>query len=293
MLRYILLAALVTFALAAAPNRPRSQATCVGSRYTWVGGSKPEWNLCLFADYEVACNTEPGRVTACDTVTSRCVEVKGERYFGSPLQGGKKLQQCVSQGALMFPDASVTMVAQVVFTSVLLLAGVVVLVQATAGVVPPLSIIAFVLIYLCVVVLTVSYYYLNGIVLFATVAGALGLFSARNPVLGAIGMMLVFSGLFWLTYADGLGEIQHHLRRNAGSATNDFFERLCNTYTRGFFSYQEYQRDDQFNPNILFWGYCSRNFLAGELFVLILAELLAIVFIAAGVQSLGNPEKKQ
>jgi hypothetical protein len=305
MLRTVLIAALVAVALAEAPFRP-PQSLCKGDHYSWKDYSSryaanfSGSSLCIFSDYEEECPTIDGLV-GCDRYNSICVEYVGDETWkaaaaGSNYLGNAKPKACVSQGAFWFPDSRVVSVAQVLGTSFFAIWGVLVVIVACRGGVNILAVIALLLMLPAAIVLTVSYYYLNAIIILAASFAAIGLFSERTPVFASLGMVCGLLALFWVTYDAGLGSTQHHDRRMAGSATQDTFEAKCDNYYRNYFVKAPVYLGDDENPFVVHTGYCGRAFVAGELFVMILLELLLILVVASGAWSLGikqDEEKKE
>eukprot|EP00759_Apiculatamorpha_spiralis_P037165 PhF_6_TR37143/c1_g1_i1/m.54668 len=303
--RALFFAALVVLATAVGPVRPSNRALCTGDHYSWKDfsgsyNSNVSSQICIFTDYEVECPDVAG-LTACDLYTSVCVEYVGDENWkrlpgASNWAGNGKPKTCVVEGGFWFPDSRVVAVAQVLITSFGVIAAVILAILNCRSV-NILAIIVLILYIPISIILSVSYYYLNAIILTAAAIAAVALFAERSPVYGATGMIIALSALFWVTFQAGLGHIQHHDRRYAGPSYADTFEIKCNNYYRSYFSNTIAYSADDVNPQILFGGYCGRAFLAGELFVLILMELLLILLVAAGSFSLGigssNEEEKK
>jgi len=299
MLRVLLLASLAVSAAAfdAKAVRPSTPEKCVGKNLKWVDlsahykGNAVAKAICIF-NYETACPTLSG-AKACDDYVEKCVAYPSDRNWNTTagaqnweISSGS-YKQCVSEGVFWYPDTRVIAVAQIIATTgVLIFATAYILVNLWASL-NWLGLLSLVLMLPVATILTVSYYYLNVIVVFCAAITALGLFSQRSAVIGVVGMLVCLAALFWVTFDSGLGAIQHHSRREAGVATTDAYESACNNYYQGYFFLADVERKIDHNPNVDFQGYCSREFLAAQLFLMILLELLVVVMVSAGSRGVG------
>lgn len=304
-MRTLTIAFLVAVAIHAAFAEPRFRPTtadiCKGDHYSWKDYSSSyspnatvPRTVCIFSDYEVECPEITGLV-GCDLYDSVCVEYAGEENWKSAaaLNGytsTNKPKKCIKVGGFWFPDSRVVSTAQVILTVFgILWASFVVFFSIRSRSIPTLAWISLGLMLPAMIVMTVSYYYLNVIIVLACTLAALALFSEKTPLLTSIGMLILLSGLFWVTYNAGLGNIQHHDRRNAGPSFSDTFEKTCQSYYRGYFFKDDVRMADDDNPLVRNVGYCSRAFLAAQLFLMILLELLLVLTVVSGVSCLNLP----
>jgi len=287
-----LIAILVAVAFAEAPIRPMIKETCTGDNYKWIGESGLYSNgsqsaICIFVAYEEKCTGIQG-LTACDLYDQVCVQYSGEETWKAEAKASGRYVsnmrpwKCVREGAFWFPDSGVVAVAQVIVTSAFIIWAALVTLMSCKAKIHIVATAALLLMLPVSIILAHSYYYLNAIIVVAGTIGAIGLFSEKSAVFGATGMIVGLVTLFWVTYDAGLGFVQHHSRRMAGTAAQDTYENGCNNYYRGYFEATPVRLGDDENPLVKYGGYCSRSLLAGMLFVMIFLELLLVLAIAVG-----------
>ena len=193
-------------------------------------------------------------------------------------------QICASEGAFWHPETGVLSVAQPIISFIV---GVVALVLVYQGAVkknaPLLVRVLLIVQFVVCTLLFFSYYYLNAQMALLATFAAVGLIAAKDKGGLATAIVILLATLFWFTFENGLGEIQHHSRFSGSYTAN---EVTCNNYYRGFFGYPVLLHGPYESPRLMSRGYCLREWLAAEYFFIILVKLLLLVLIAYAVQAL-------
>jgi len=270
--------------------------TFVGD-YT-VNSTVGEKMLCYRSKYIHSCFTIDG-VRPCNQHTHRCVKIgSGFNWDDAAYhpeyvrQVRKRPSVCLSKGAFMSPDSAVVFVAQVMFSWVLLTTGTV-MVAFNVGKARSSAFMkaVAVLMYIPLVLMFFSYYYLNAILGFAAFYCSFLLFSRKNGVsaMFAVGVLLLC--FYWVTFQNGLGDMQHHSRLAGFSPTADTYVSKCNNYYSGFFFVNDKLRGDFSNPEDQGKQYCDREWLSAGLFWMINFELLIFLAVLAGALYVAAPEE--
>jgi hypothetical protein len=193
---------------------------------------------------------------------------------------------CISKGSFLLPDAAVVIIVQIIASGLFLPLGLIMVclnIEVKHVVLPT---IVTTLLVLNSFFLFFSYFYLNAYVIVLAAFASLALFGQRRPSCTVIGMFMCLLALFWVSYQYGLGNIQHHSRFNSGNSINDMYENYCDAYYRGFFFSPQILKSYDENPQVKFWGFCNRYWLAALLFFMILQELYLVLLVGAGALSL-------
>jgi hypothetical protein len=243
-------------------------------------------------DYLDACATVNG-IQPCNLFNSQCTEVSydyadSRQHPNSTANMARRPEVCVDSQPYRHPDTAVVIIAQIIFSGIIMILAFVLFLLLVQG-----SFIFKILLGVFLVVcllLTFSYYYLNAIIIFGAAIAAGICFSLRSDAAAGAGFAIILAVLFWTTFQQGLGGIQHQSRFGAGDATTDYYEQACNNYYRGYFFFPlELHKDDD-NIAVNFRGFCNREWLAAELFFMIFAQQLLVVLIGAGaMEQFGEP----
>lgn len=239
--------------------------------------------LCV-KEYLDVCATVNG-VVPCNTFNSKCVEVgydydNAQQHPASAAVMAKRPEVCTEQGEFRHPDTATIVVAQIIFSGIVFIGGFVLFLLQVQGSIILKAILGVFL--LDCLLLTFSYYYLNAIIIFAAATAAGVCFSLKSDGATGFGFVIILAALYWTTFESGLGSVQHQSRFRAGSATTDFYEKQCNNYYRGYFYYPLEQHENDDNIAISYRGFCDRNWLGAQLFFMIFAQQLLVVFLAVG-----------
>jgi hypothetical protein len=261
----------------------------------WKSIDKSAWYKPSFAgvkrlcvkDYLTVCATAQG-AQACNSYNAQCVDSAYDFSDASQHPDTAAImvsrpEVCSDQGMFSTPDTATILVAQIVVSGVVFI-GVFVLfvIQAQPSIL--IKALAGVFLLDCLLMLF-SYFYLNAIIIFTAVIAAGICFSLKSDSAAAVGFGICLAALFWTTFAAGLGNVQHQSRFTAGDATTDSYEKQCNNYYRGYFFFPlDLHKDDE-NVAISFRGLCDREWLGAQLFFMIFAQQLLVVFMAAGAQA--------
>jgi hypothetical protein len=186
----------------------------------------------------------------------------------------------------MVPDAGVVIVMQIL-VSALFIPSALVLVLLNINISDVMvPVIVTVLMTINSFFLFFSYFYLNAYILITAALIALTLFASRNAQLTLVGMFICLFALFWVSYSSGLGYLQHHSRFAGGNSINDTYEKYCDAYYRGYFFAPRIRKGYDDNPQVLYWSFCNRYWLAAVLFFMVLQELFLVLLVGAGALSL-------
>jgi hypothetical protein len=249
-------------------------------------------------DFVEVCRTYKG-VVPCNSFNKVCVDTPDSINWNDPVYHPEYTsrtvshpQVCVSKGAFMAPDAAVVFIANVMFSWVILTLGF----AAVFKHVGPdrgttlMKVIA-VLMYIPLVLLLFSYYYLNAILGFAALFGSYQLFCRKRAESTAFAFVFLFLALFWVTFENGLGGLQHHSRLRGPNKASDYtYENFCEGYYRSFFTVPAELRGDFDNPAFHSKQYCDRQWLSAELFFMILLELTLLLAALVGGAAIWAPE---
>jgi len=239
--------------------------------------------LCV-KDYLAVCATVTGAV-ACNTYNAACTEVQYDfldaaQHPESAANMELRPEVCTDATGYTHSDTSVILIAQIVVSGIVLIAGFVFFVlQAQPS--PIIKALLAVFLLDCLL-LIFGYYYLNAIVIFTAVIAAGICFSLKSDAAAAVGFGICLAALYWTTFQSGLGNVQHQSRFTAGVASTDAYERMCNNYFRGYFFFPLEAHKDNENIANSARGLCDRTWLGAQLFFMIFAQQLLVVFIAAG-----------
>ena len=267
---------------------------------TFTGETKlcrqPFWETCVTFTGVVPCNTQ----------THRCINVPDSlKWDDSVLHPEytsrivQRPQVCVSKGIYMAPDAAVLFVAQVMFSWVLLTLGFVAVLNAvgTDRGTLLMKVVAG-LVYVPIVLLLFSYYYLNAILGAAVTYASYQLFCRKRAEATAFGFVFLFLALYWVTFANGLGYMQHQSRLVPPSGLTNLardytYENFCEGYYRAFFTNPREMQGDFDNPMFQTRQYCDRRWLSAELFFMILLELGFLLAALVGGAAIFAPEPEK
>jgi hypothetical protein len=256
------------------PTVPLQSRNFTPAQCSDAGGAmmdvNPAPNKVCVLEYETICGT-----SICNDWNEDCVTLPDDK--------GKA---CVANGAFMTPDASVLIIAQIIVAGIFLslaFIGLILNINVRLSLLP--AIITGMMLANSFM-LFFSYYYLNAYITLAAAFAGLILFSQKTPGLTVAGMFLLLFSFFWVTYSGGLGYIQHHSRYAAGESIRDTYEVYCNSYYHGYFSSPAIRKANDENPQVLFWGFCTRPWLAAVLFFMILQELYLVLLTALACHSL-------
>ena len=187
---------------------------------------------------------------------------------------------CSETTSYRHSDTSVLVIAQIIFSFIVLIAAYIFFVKQCQVSVLFKALLAVFLVD-CLLLLF-GYFYLNSILIFLTALAASLCFSMKSDTAAAVGFGLLLTTLYWTTFRNGLGDVQHHSRFTAGNAATDAYERMCTNYFRGYFFWPAEDHTETDNIAVSFWGFCSRDWLGAQLFFMIFAQQLLVVLIAAG-----------
>jgi len=309
-MRSVILALLVATTLVAAqqtintvPNLVSwvqySDPRCTGPTWSkvdrtsdYVAGYNGTIQICV-KTYISVCSGPTG-VIACNQYYGSCKAV-GYNWNNKVLNPNSYTvnapQICAMDGSFMAPDTKVIAVAEIMFgffTYILAFALAIPVGRAVKG----WGFIVLVLQLITSFTLMFSYYYLNGIITLAASIAALALFKPRKPVLTGVGILMLLSAFYWVTFRFGLGNVQHQSRFDAGLATMPTYETMCINYYRGYFTFNADLNAVDADPAQAAWGYCGRGWLTAVLFFMIFAEILLVLLAATGIQALLFEEPK-
>jgi len=275
-------------------SQPFNSNMCAGDG-SWQNIDKTEYykanfqgvsRLCV-KDYLTVCATPTGLVT-CNTYNSACADVTYDwsdatQYPVSAANMAKRPQVCSSTAGYGHSDTMVVLVAQIVISGIVMIA-VFVLFAIKANVGIGIKVVSGVYLLVCLFLLF-GYYYLNSILIFTAVLAAGVCFSLKSDAAAAVGFGICLTALYWVTFQNGLGYVQHQSRFTAGDVTTDIYERMCNNYFRGYFYWPLEQHGEGDNIANMYRGLCDRIFLSSQLFFMIFAEQLLVVYIALGAMT--------
>jgi len=288
-------AAFAHFRLPSASESAPCQAPYTFIDFTdkYKAGAGVPTKMCIIDKFETPCATYQG-IVACNNHDASCET--SDRSLDSDINPalaavynpGSTVRACVSAGKYQHPEAKVLAPTQTVVSFVVFL---IVAAYTVFGCFKKCNI-ATIILYFTILVtcilLIVSFWYLNAIIAVAVACLAMSAYSTKNNHAVSLGMLAIFAVLMWFTFDGGLGWYQHHARFD-GSAVdpaNNFYEAKCNNYYR--FSYAtplDYWKDNS-NPDITSHAVCLREWVAAELFFVILLKLELALLIAAGGYSL-------
>ena len=252
------------------------------SRYKTTFQNSGVTKLCM-KEYMEPCSTDGG-LQGCNEMNNKCIENKRD-WANTILYGSawsntfqKTPQMCTEEGAKFHDDAMVLVIAQIIFSFIIFLAAYICMIiigQPSIG-----MIICGAFMFIFCSLLLFSYYYLNAIVVFAFTMAAIGCFSFLHEEGTAFGQIACLIALFWVTFENGLGWIQHHSRMTAGTMNTDAYEKICNRFYNGYFFNPYLAQEESENPAKKYNSLCDRYWIAAQLCFMIITELMLVIIIA-------------
>jgi len=245
--------------------------------------------------YLDVCYTVNG-VVPCNKDYEKCVDVNTEWNDANlnPVSAKRmadRPQVCASEGALWHTETAAVAVAVPVISFIcFVIAAVWVVGAATRAEVALLpKIVAICNIITCTFLLF-SFWYLNAILAITAGYFALGMIASKDKGGIATAIVGLVATLFWLTQGYGLGYLQHHSRYNAMPDYTSYVS-ICNNYYRGYFGWPIELHGPFESPSYLTTGYCLREWIAAELFWLILTEAHLVILVAHCAKALRPAEE--